>query len=95
VAASGLTPSFDLLGVVLGAVARDTGSASVLSPLWRQVVGETLAAVSKPHRWLGTTLVIQCASTSWANELRSQAALLERLQARLGKKTVQALVFES
>jgi predicted nucleic acid-binding Zn ribbon protein len=95
VASSGLTPSTDLLGVVLGAVARDTGSASVLCPLWRQVVGETLAAVSKPHRWLGTTLVIHCASASWANELRGQGALLERLQSRLGKKTVQALVFES
>jgi predicted nucleic acid-binding Zn ribbon protein len=79
---------------VLATVARDTGSAAVLGPVWRTVAGETLAAVSKPVRWLGTTLVIECASSLWAAELRRQPRLLGELQARVGNKTVQALVFE-
>ncbi|MDX2014302.1 MAG: DUF721 domain-containing protein [Myxococcaceae bacterium] len=88
------TPPKDLLGTVLGAVSRDTGSAVVLTPVWRAVAGETLAAVSRPSRWLGTTLVISCASAGWASELRGQPRLLAELKARLGNKTVQALVFE-
>jgi predicted nucleic acid-binding Zn ribbon protein len=88
------TAPADLLGVVLGAVSRDTGSAAVLGPVWRAVAGDTLAAISSPSRWLGTTLVISCASSAWAAELRAQPRLLADLKARLGNKTVQALVFE-
>jgi predicted nucleic acid-binding Zn ribbon protein len=84
----------DLLGSVLGTVARDTGSAAVLGPVWRTVAGETLAAVSTPARWRGTTLVIECTSSLWACELRRQPRLLAELQARVGHRTVQALVFE-
>lgn len=87
--------SGDLLGSVLASVSRESGSALVLSPVWKQVVGETLAGVSAPRKWLGTTLVIGCASASWASELSQQKAQwLIRLQQRLGKKTVEALVFE-
>lgn len=86
----------DLLGTILGAVSRDTGSAAVLDPVWRQVVGPSLSASSKPARWMGTTLVIACTSRAWASELRrQQAEFLGRLQGRLGKKTVEALVFEA
>lgn len=88
--------SGDLLAGVLASVSRQTGSAVVLTPVWRQVVGETIAGVSAPRRWLGTTLVIGCASASWATELTSQRAQwLGKLQARLGKKTVESLVFEA
>jgi len=96
VASSAPKASGDLLGSVLAAVSRDTGSASVLRPVWRQVVGETLAAVSGPTRWMGTTLVITCASRSWATELgRRRDEFLGALQSRLGKKTVASLVFEA
>ncbi len=95
-AASVPRTSGDLLGVVLASVSRDTGSASVLNPVWRQVVGDTLAAVSRPSRWLGTTLVISCTTSSWATELgRRRDEFLSRLQASLGKKTVASLVFEA
>lgn len=88
--------SGDLLGRVLASVSRDTGSAAVLTPIWRQVVGETLGGVSSPLRWMGTTLVIGCANQAWASELwRQRTELLGRLQARLGKKTVESLVFEA
>jgi predicted nucleic acid-binding Zn ribbon protein len=89
-------PSGDLLGAVLATVSRDTGSATVLGPVWRQVVGETLSAVSHPARWMGTTLVISCATSAWATELgRRRDEFLDRLQFRLGKKTVASLVFEA
>ena len=88
--------SGDLLGAVLASVSRDTGSASVLNPVWRQVVGDTLAAVSRPTRWMGTTLVITCTTSGWATELgRRRDEFLGRLQASLGKKTVASLVFEA
>lgn len=94
-AASSPRTSGDLLAGVLASVSRDTGSAAVLGPVWRQVVGETLAGVSAPTRWQGTTLVIGCASASWATQLSGQRAeWLERLQRRLGKKAVASLVFE-
>lgn len=68
----------------------------MLSPLWRQVVGETLAGASAPLRWQGTTLVIGCSSAAWATALmRQRAEWLGKLQQRLGKKTVESLVFEA
>lgn len=86
----------DLLGTVLGAVARDSGSASVLTPVWRQAAGETVSQAASPVRWEGRRLVFRCTTSAWARELTRQAPeLLGRLQLRLGKKTVDALVFES
>jgi predicted nucleic acid-binding Zn ribbon protein len=80
---------------VLANVARETGSAGVLAPVWSQIVGPTLAGVSAPARLEGKTLVIRCRSAAWATELGGQRAQwLARLEERLGKKTVDALVFE-
>lgn len=89
-------PSGDLLGQVLGSVSRSTGSAAVLQPVWRQVVGEVVAQSTSPVRWAGTTLVIGCSSTAWANELgRQRLEWLGRLQRRLGRATVTELRFEA
>ncbi|MBL8917278.1 MAG: DUF721 domain-containing protein [Myxococcaceae bacterium] len=95
-ASSGPTSSGDLLAGVLADVSRRTGSARVLFPLWRQVVGETLAGASAPLRWQGSTLVIGCSSAAWATELtRQRTECLRKLQLRLGKKMVESLVFEA
>lgn len=87
--------SGDFLGVVLGHVARRTGSATVLGPVWRQVVGPALDRVSAPVRWAGTALVIGCASRGWADELRARPELLQRLNARLGGSPIEALTYEA
>jgi len=88
--------SGDVLGAVLAAVSRNTGAAAVLGPVWRQAVGETIAAVSAPTRWLGTTLVIGCTSARWAKELEaSRDELTRRLVARVGPKAVARLLFEA
>ncbi|MCA2982016.1 MAG: DUF721 domain-containing protein [Myxococcaceae bacterium] len=89
------TAPTDLLGLVLGGIARGSASAAVLAPVWARVAGPTLAAVSSPARWQGATLVIRCASPAWAAELRRQPQLLVALEARLGSAAPDALAFES
>ncbi len=88
-------PSGDVLAHVLGMVSRNTGSAIVLEPVWRQIAGEVVAQSSAPVRWAGTILVIGCRSAAWANELtRQRQEWLSRLQRRLGVTTVTELRFE-
>ena len=89
-------PSDDLLGRVLASVSRNTGSAAVLDPVWRQIAGEVVAQAAAPSRWMGTVLVIGCRSAAWANELGQQRhEWLARLQRRLGASTVTGLLFEA
>ena len=85
----------ELLGQVLGHVARDTGSAAALEPVWRSVVGELVAGHARCHELRGETLAIRCDAAQWRDELVArQAELLAKLRAGLGNTGPSRLVFE-
>lgn len=87
-------PSGDLLGRVLVNVSKDTGSAGVLEPVWRQIAGAHVAKAARPVKWVGGTLVFGCVSPAWAAELEGQRAQwLSKLQHRLGAASVAAIEF--
>ncbi len=89
-------PSEDLLGRALASISRNTGSAAVLAPVWRQIAGEAVAQATSPLRWMGSVLVIGCRSTAWATELGQQRhEWLARLQRRLGASSLTGLHFEA
>lgn len=81
-----------LLPDVLGKVARESGRARHLQPLWREAVGETIARSSRPVALEGRTLVIAVPTQDWARELERQAPeIVRRLQERLGQDVVTSL----
>ena len=83
-----------LLPGVLAQVAKETGRARQLKPLWDEVVGPAIARNSCPLALAGTSLVVSVASPRWETELvRREPELKERLQRKLGKGTVTKLVF--
>jgi hypothetical protein len=86
------------LGAVLPAVTRPAfrrrapASAQVLTD-WPAIVGPALAAVTMPRRLAGGVLTIACAGPV-ALELQHLAtALIERINAELGRVTVTQLRF--
>ncbi|HEY8210485.1 MAG TPA: DUF721 domain-containing protein [Myxococcaceae bacterium] len=81
-----------LLPGVLGKVARESGRARHLQPLWREAVGETIARSSRPVSLEGRTLVVSVPTAEWARELERQAPeIVARLQQRLGQDVVTSL----
>ena len=89
-----LTSVKDLLPVVLTRLARDTGRAKQLKPVWDEAVGPTIARSAVPMSLEGTALVVGVTSQRWANELsKRELELRERLQQRIGKVVVTRLVF--
>jgi predicted nucleic acid-binding Zn ribbon protein len=81
-----------LLPSVLGKVARESGRARHLQPLWREAVGETIARSSRPVALEGRTLVIAAATEEWARELQRKAPeIVARLQQSLGPDVVTSL----
>jgi predicted nucleic acid-binding Zn ribbon protein len=70
-----------------------TGLAAVQGA-WAGTVGEQLAAVAAPVSERAGTLTIECADSTWAQELDlMQAQLLERLRSELGELAPSALRF--
>lgn len=70
-----------------------TGLAAAQA-VWRDAVGEQLAAVAAPVSERAGTLTIECADGVWAQELDlMQGQLLERLRAELGERGPRALRF--
>jgi predicted nucleic acid-binding Zn ribbon protein len=81
-----------LLPGVLGRVARESGRARHLQPLWREAVGETIARAARPVALEGGTLVVAVPTRQWADELRRQEPeIVSRLQETLGKDVVISL----
>lgn len=58
-----LIPSNKLLPEALS---RITGSLGIVSVYWKDLVGEELAKTTIPTRISKNTLIIHCASSSWA-----------------------------
>lgn len=79
----------------LAQVARSTGSGAALGPVWKDVVGDAIAAHARPVELRAGTLLVRCDAPSWQAELASRAPeLIGRLAERLGATTVQRLEFE-
>ena len=81
-----------LLPGVLGKVARESGRARHLQPLWREAVGEAIARSCRPVSLEGRTLVVSVPTGDWARELERQAPeIVARLQQHLDRDTVTSL----
>lgn len=84
----------DLLPAVLAQVARDTGRARQLKPIWVEVVGPVISRSATPYALEGTTLIISVVDAGWLAELsKRQPELLDRLKKKLGKGAITQLEF--
>ncbi len=89
-----MTKVDELLSSVLSEVARQTGRARQLKPIWDEVVGQTIAQSATPLALEGQRLVVSVAEQRWADELAArEKELVIRLSQKLGKGTVSRLVF--
>ena len=83
-----------LLPGVLGNLARESGRATRLQPLWAELVGPSIAHHARPLCVEGDTLVVQVPSTGWVAELgRREEDLRARLNHRLTGRPFSRLEF--
>jgi predicted nucleic acid-binding Zn ribbon protein len=67
---------------------------AVVQAIWREAVGDQVAAVAAPVSERSGTLTVECADGVWAQELDLlQQQLLEQLRARLGDRAPRSLRF--
>jgi predicted nucleic acid-binding Zn ribbon protein len=77
----------ELLAGVAGQVARSTGSAAALAPVWDEAVGPTIARNARPISFEGGALIVEAESAQWAETLmRREADVRARLRAHLDVK---------
>ena len=81
------------LARALGNIAK-AGPAGVLEPLWAEVVG-ALSSRSRPVRLHDGVLTVESDPQFLAFLERDRAVLIERLNARLGRRAVRQLLFVS
>jgi predicted nucleic acid-binding Zn ribbon protein len=82
-----LAPALERLGP------RGLWTESKLRKVWREVVGESVAAHAEVGRLRNHVLEVRVTSDSWATELTYLAPeLLRRLNAKLGPGTVENIV---
>ncbi|MHB8875512.1 MAG: DciA family protein [Myxococcaceae bacterium] len=90
-----MTPLQELLPSVLARVARDTGRARQLKPLWDDAVGPAIARCATPLSLDGKVLVVSVSSPRWLAELEGrEPELCARLAKLLGKGAVTSLRFQ-
>ncbi len=59
---------------------------------WPELVGDAVAAQSRPVAMKGTTLVVAVSDPAWATQLRFlEHDLIERLRAELGQDAIDAI----
>jgi predicted nucleic acid-binding Zn ribbon protein len=75
-----LVSAGELLPKVLAMLARNSGDASPLAPLWARAAGPLICRHSRPLSLEGDTLVVGVTSAAWAAELRKHE---EHLRGRL------------
>ena len=73
----------DLLAQAAGEVAKSTGSAAALAPLWKAAVGDAVARNSRPLTLEYGVLTVEVTSQQWADALTGKEA---ELRARLGSE---------
>ena len=80
---------------MLARVARDTGRARQLKPLWDDAVGPAIARCATPLSLEGKTLVVSVVNPRWVAELSGREdELCQRLATKLGKGAVTSLRFQ-
>ena len=79
------------LARALGAIARE-GPASVLGPLWAEVVGQALAGHSRPVRLCDAVLTVVAEAQFTGDLERERPLLCQRLNARLGRGAVRQIL---
>lgn len=83
-----------LLPGVLGQLARSSGDATHLTPIWEKVAGPGIAKQSAPSRIEGDTLLISVTDRNWANELgKHEPQLRSRLNAAIPGLRISRLEF--
>lgn len=86
-------PAASAFRVALQQSAPRTRLAAVQS-VWSEVVGERVAAASRPVSEQAGSVVVACSDPVWAQELDlMQAQLAESLRERLGEDAPQSLRF--
>jgi len=84
-------PASLALGAALRRGAPQTQLAAVQT-VWREVVGEAIAAAAEPAAERAGTLTIRCRTATWAQELSlMEDELLGRLRERLGDRSPSSL----
>jgi predicted nucleic acid-binding Zn ribbon protein len=62
--------------------------------IWEEVVGPRIAANAKPVAYRDSKLFVQVATTIWMHELSfMKGEVLKKLNARLGEKVIEDIVF--
>lgn len=83
-----------LLPAVLGRVARESGSARGLLPIWEEAVGAQISKQARPISLERGLLLVEVPSAVWARDLaQREAELVARLSERLGGGVVTRLAF--
>ncbi|HVE83013.1 MAG TPA: DUF721 domain-containing protein [Myxococcales bacterium] len=81
-----------LLPDVLAKVARESGRARHLWPLWREAVGGPIAQAARPVSLENGVLVVRVPTADWAKEIqRQEAEIVSRLAEKLGAGVVRSL----
>lgn len=90
-----MQPVARFLPQVYRKLAREaTDEEALLMGLWPSVVGEGIAARTKPLRLFGSTLIVEAADQVWRRQLAQMTGeILARLNAAAGKGVLAGLEF--
>ena len=87
-----MPPVHELLPRLLGRLARESGDAYALGPLWAAAVGDALARHTRPRALENGTLLVLVDGPQWARALEAEEARVrERREASQGPGSVRAL----
>lgn len=77
----------DVIGALRGKLAPSI-TASVVTPIWRVVVGDTIFKHCVPTSWRGGKLIVTCSSGVWSSALmESESQIIAKIQTHL-KSTI-------
>jgi hypothetical protein len=84
----------ELLPHLLSKIAKESGSARGLLPIWEQVAGPVICRHAQPLAWEGNHLVFTVREALWLKALEAQEGELRaRFKQLLGKGAPGRLVF--
>lgn len=73
-AQSEFRPTKTLLPALLAKLAKQSGRAAGLDPVWREAAGAVIAKVCRPLRVEGETLLVSAPDASWRGRIEEHAA---------------------
>ncbi|HOO97462.1 MAG TPA: DUF721 domain-containing protein [Caldisericia bacterium] len=81
----------DVIGALRGSLAPSI-TASIITPVWRLVVGEAIFNHCVPTSWRGGKLVVTCSSGVWSAALKeSESQIVEKIQTHLKSKIITGI----